>query len=164
MQRHKNVINVAELEWQSDGNGDRFMLERKWFTERTGGEALGCSLYRVPPGKTAFPFHKHLANEEAIYVVSGTGTMRLDGKEVPVGPGDFISLPPNGPSHQLINSGETNLDYLCMSTMIHPDITIFPDSNKVIAFAGSGPGGDKDVRSFNGIFKADTTVGYYDDE
>jgi len=164
MPRHENIINVNEIDWEKDGNGKRFDFQRKWFTAHTGGRKLGCSLYRVPPGKTAFPFHMHFTNEEAIYVIAGNGTMRLDESEVPVGPGDFVSLPPEGPNHQLINSGSEDLEYLCLSTMIDPDITVFPNSDKVIAFAGSGPGGDKNARTFNGIYKASSAVGYYDDE
>ncbi len=164
MARGKNIVNVNDLNWESGGNGDRFVFERKRFTPCTGAQKLGCSLYRVPPGKTAFPFHKHFTNEEAIYVLAGKGTMRLDDEEFEVGPGDYIALPPEGPNHQLINSGSEDLDYFCLSTMIHPDITLFPDSDKVIAFAGSGPGGDKSVRTFFGIYKASSAVGYYDGE
>ncbi len=164
MIRDKNIINVNDLDWQSGGNGDKFVFQRKWFTPSTGAQKLGCSLYQVPPGKTAFPYHKHFTNEEAIYVLAGKGTMRLDDEEFQVGPGDYIALPPEGPNHQLINSGSEDLEYLCLSTMIHPDITLFPDSDKVIAFAGSGPGGDKSVRTFFGIYKAGSTVGYYDGE
>ena len=164
MSRHENIVNVNDLAWKCEGNGERFDFQRKWFSQPAGGKKLGCSLYRVPPGKTAFPFHRHFTNEEAIYVLAGAGTMRLDEEEIPVGPGDFIALPPEGPNHQLINSGDDPLEYLCFSTMIDPDITIFPDSDKVIAFAGSGPGGDKSARSFNGIYKAGSSVGYYDDE
>ena len=164
MTRDKNIINVNDLDWQSGGNGDKFVFQRKWFTPSTGAQKLGCSLYRVPPGKTAFPYHKHFTNEEAIYVLAGKGTMRLDDEEFQVGPGDYIALPPEGPNHQLINNGSDDLEYLCLSTMIHPDITLFPDSDKVIAFAGSGPGGDKSVRTFFGIYKAGSEVDYYDGE
>lgn len=164
MGRHPNIVNANELDWEKDGNGDRFIFKRKWFTSNTGAEKLGCSIYRVPAGKTAFPFHKHFTNEEAVYILSGQARLRLDDKEFPVGAGDFISFPPDGPNHQLINDGTEDLEYLCISTMIDPDITIFPDSEKVIAFAGSGPGGDKSARTFNGIYKASSSVGYYDDE
>ena len=164
MARHPNIVNGNELNWESGGNGDRFVYQRKWFTPRIGAQKLGCSLYRVPPGKTAYPFHKHFTNEEAIYVLTGKGKMRLGDQEVQVGPGDYIAFPPEGPSHQLKNDGSGDLEYLCLSTMIHPDITLFPDSDKVIAFAGSGPGGDKSVRTFFGIYKADSAVGYYEGE
>ena len=164
MNRDQHIVNVNELDWEFDNHDDRFVYQRKWFTPRVGAKKLGCSVYRVPPGKTAFPFHKHVSNEEALYVLTGTGTIRLDDNEFKVGPGDYIALPPEGPNHQLINSGSEDLEYLCLSTMIHPDITLFPDSDKVIAFAGSGPGGDKSVRTFFGIYKADSAVDYFDGE
>ena len=164
MSQHENIKNVDNLKWNNHSHGDRFEFSRKWFTSQTGAQKLGCSLYRVPPGKTAFPYHRHFANEEAIYITAGTGTMRMDDEEIAVRVGDFISLPPEGPNHQLINTGSEDLEYLCISTMIEPDITIFPDSEKVIAFAGSGPGGDKSARTFNGIYKSSSAVEYYDDE
>ena len=97
-------------------------------------------------------------------MLEGEGTIRLDDEEFPVGPGDYIALLSEGPAHQLINSGEGDLEYLCMSTMIHPDITEFPDSDKIVAFAGSGPGGDKSIRTFNGIYKTSSAVDYYEGE
>jgi hypothetical protein len=39
-----------------------------------GGEKLGYSLYEVPLGRRAWPCHYHHANEEAIYVLYGSGT------------------------------------------------------------------------------------------
>ncbi len=41
------------------------------------------------------------------------------------------TLPAEGSAHQLTNRGETNLKYICISTMIDPDIKIYPDSGKV---------------------------------
>lgn len=97
-------------------------------------------------------------------MLAGEGKLRIDDTEVAVGPGDYIALPADGPAHQLINSGDNDLEYLCMSTMIHPDITYYPDSDKIAAFAGSGPGGDKSVRTFNAVFRAGSAVDYYDRE
>ena len=51
---------------------------------QSGGEKLGCSIYRVLPGKTAYPHHRHLANEGAIYILSGLGELRLDEKRIEV--------------------------------------------------------------------------------
>ena len=51
-----------------------------------------------------------------------------------------------------------------MSTMIHPDITEFPDSDKIVAFAGSGPGGDKSIRTVIGSYKHSLVVDYYEGE
>ena len=97
MTRDKHIVNVNDLDWETDGNDDRFVYQRKWFTPRIGAKKLGCSLYRVPPGKTAFPYHKHFTNEEAIYVLDGRGTIRLPDGEFDIGAGDYVALPP-GPA------------------------------------------------------------------
>ena len=164
MQKHPNIIQTDDLEWKAGGNGEKFVFKRKWLSNHSGGEKLGCSIYRVPPGKTAYPHHRHLANEEAIYVLSGLGQLRLDEKRIEVGSGDYITLPAGAACHQLFNNGQDDLEYLCMSTMLHPDITEYPDSDKVIAFSGSGPAGDLSVRNFFGIYRASDKLEYYDGE
>ena len=69
-----------------------------------GGEKLGCSLYEVPPGRRAWPYHYHLANEEAIYVLEGSGTLRIGGEEIRVSQGDYVALPASAQAaHQLVN-------------------------------------------------------------
>jgi uncharacterized cupin superfamily protein len=47
----------------------------------------------VPPGGRAWPYHYHLGNEEAIYVLIGSGTLRLGEREVTLSRGDYVGLP-----------------------------------------------------------------------
>ena len=74
---HPNVVNENELEWGEQSHGERFGYRRKQLGSAACGERLGCSLYEVPPERRAWPYHYHLANEEAIYVLHGSGTLRL---------------------------------------------------------------------------------------
>ena len=60
--------------------------------DAVGAKAFGCSYYEIDPGKMAFPFHFHIANEESILVVAGTGTMRIGEDEVAVRGGDSALL------------------------------------------------------------------------
>jgi hypothetical protein len=39
---------------------------------------------------------------------------------------------------------------------------VYPDSNKVGYFAGSAPGGPKELRRLAGIHRSDSVVGYFD--
>ena len=164
MQRHANIVNISELDWEVGGNGDRFVYQHKSLTPLVGAKMLGCSLYRVVTGQTAFPRHRHHANDEAIYILEGRGRLRLDDEEYEVGAGDYIALPVGGPAHQLIGGDGDDLVYLCLSTMVHPDVTEYPDSGKVGVFSGSAPGGDKSARSISAIFRQDSEVDYYDGE
>ncbi|HKJ00404.1 MAG TPA: cupin domain-containing protein [bacterium] len=161
--RHPHIVNVNDLEWIVTEHG-RFGAERKAFTAPAGGRQLGFSLYRVPPGKSAFPAHLHHANEEAIYVLSGSGTLRLGEQRHPVGPGDYIALPAGPPAHQLLNTGVAPLEYLCVSTMIHPEVSEYPDSGKFGVMTDSAPGGDKAQRRLSGFYKTADAVDYYEGE
>ncbi len=74
--RHPNVTNVEDLGWSEQSHGEKFGHRRKQLGSATGGQKLGCSLYEVPPGRRAWPCHYHLANEEAIYILKGSGTRK----------------------------------------------------------------------------------------
>ena len=162
--RPPNIVHTETLPWSEGGNGGAFAHSRKSLTHATQGEKLGCSLFRVPPGKAAFPAHLHHANEEAIYILAGEGTLRLGTQRHPVGPGDYIALPPGRVDHQLLNSGAEPLEYLCFSTMIQPEVVEYPDSGKIGAIAGTAPGGDSTGREVRGFYKTDSAVDYYEGE
>jgi len=162
--RPPNIVNTDALKWVEGGDEIRFECSRKSFTHATNGEKLGCSLYRVEPGMTAFPFHLHHGNEEAIFILSGEGTLRLGAGRHAVGPGDYIALPAGREAHQLLNEGADLLEYLCFSTMIQPEVMEYPDSGKVGAIAGAPPGGDKTDRNVFGFYKRDSAVDYYEGE
>jgi len=131
--RHPNVTNIDEIEWLAGlTHGSRFDNKSKPLGVKAGGKSLGCTLYEVPPGKRAFPLHAHLANEEAIYVLEGEGTMRIGESRVPVRAGDYVAFPPGPQSpHQLVNTSNAPLRYLCLSTMRYPEIALYPDSGKI---------------------------------
>jgi uncharacterized cupin superfamily protein len=69
-------VNEADIEWSDRDRGET-AFRRKQLSEATDGDRLGCSLYELPPGKASWPYHYHTANEEALYVLSGTGTLRI---------------------------------------------------------------------------------------
>jgi uncharacterized cupin superfamily protein len=162
MARHKHIVNVGELEWTVTDHG-RFASERKRLGLAAGGVALGCSVFRVPPGKTAFPAHRHHANEEALYVLAGQGLLRLDDAEFPVGPGDYVALPAGGAAHQLRAMGERELEYLCLSTLLPVEVVEYPDSGKLGAIVSDSSGDPARRRAFE-FYKRDSAVGYYEGE
>ena len=167
--RHPNVLNLDELPGDEQSQGD-FAFRRRRLGPETGGRALGCSHMEIPPGKTAFPFHFHSGFEEAIYVLEGTGTVRIGKQSVAVRGGDYVAFPA-GPdtAHALTNTGTTPLLYLCLSAPATPatmDIVGYPDSRKIAFASGVDP-----VKGFRGgawvmklIKEQQPALGYYDDE
>lgn len=102
-----------------------------------GAEKLGATYMVLEPGKKSFPFHAHHVNEEMIFVIEGEGEYRFGAATHKVRAGDLIAAPPGGPerAHQMTNTGEKPLRYLCFSTMHPVDVVEYPDSNKVLAHA-----------------------------
>jgi quercetin dioxygenase-like cupin family protein len=47
------------------------------------------------------------------YIIEGTGTLFLDGKENSVSAGDTAYIPP-GEDHQFRNSGKSNFSFICI--------------------------------------------------
>lgn len=159
------VIHTNDLPWTEQAHNAKFRVRRKPLSKAAGNQKLGCSLYELPPGCRAYPYHYHLGNEEAIYVLEGSGTLRLGGEEIAIATGDYVAFPTSeSAAHQLINTGDTPLRYLCFSTMSEPDVVAYPDSDKVGIFTGAAPGGAKEQRTLNKFFPADAEVNYWEGE
>lgn len=159
------VATEDELQWTEHSHGEKFGYKRKSLSSAAGGERLGCSLYEVEPGKRAWPYHYHGANEEAIYVLEGAGTLRVGGVEAPLHAGDYAVFTAGAEgAHQLVNTSDRPLRYLCFSTMAEPDAMVYPESGKVGIFVGAAPGGPKEKRTFSGFFREQDGVDYYEGE
>jgi len=157
------TVNESDLEWSEEDHGET-AFRRKQLSAAAGGEDIGCSLYEIPPGKRAWPYHYHTGNEEAIYVLDGAGTLRLDGDSHDLAAGDYVACPAGERGgHRVINDGDAPLRYLAVSTMDDPDVLVYPDSDKVGVYTGSAPG-DHEHRDLTKYFPADADVDYWDGE
>jgi uncharacterized cupin superfamily protein len=135
------IASLADLPLRAFTGGEGFQAEIVRVGELLGSDKLGCTLVVVPPGKKAWPYHLHHANEEMFVILEGSGTLRHDGERYPIKAGDVISTGTGvGTAHQIVNSSEAELRYLAISTMIEPDIAEYPDSAKRLMIAGSPPG------------------------
>ncbi|MFC7204445.1 cupin domain-containing protein [Haloferax namakaokahaiae] len=161
------AIDEHDHDWVEAETGDRFAFRRKQLGALAGGRDIGCSLYEVPPGKRPWPTHYHEGNEEAVYVLSGTGTLhtREGAADCSLSPGTYVALPTGEEfARQIENDGDEPLRYLAISTMNDPDVAVYPDSDKVGVFCGAPPGSDKDARTLHGYFPRGAAVGYWDGE
>jgi uncharacterized cupin superfamily protein len=164
MAKHEHVINLSEVPVVQINapEGSPFGGSRQRAGAAVGSQKLGYSFFTVPPGKAAFPYHTHTANEEMIYVIAGQGILRLAKQEIEVTAGTIIACPPGTEfPHQLVNTGDEELRYLVVSTMDYPDLSEYPDSNKVGAYATAAVG--RQV-GFRALFVKDRNVGYYEGE
>lgn len=157
------LVNEDKLEW-TEIERKRMNVRRKQLGEAADGDRLGCSLYEIPPGGESWPYHYHTANEEALYVLEGAGKLRMGGDTYRLDSGAYVACPPDETGgHKVVNDSEEPLRYLAVSTMNDPDVTVYPDSEKLGVFVGSPPGG-REERSLHGYYRIDDDVDYWEDE
>jgi uncharacterized cupin superfamily protein len=164
MAQHEHVIHLSEVPVDTINapEGSPFGGRRQRVSLHIGAQRLGYSFFTVPPGKAAFPYHTHSGNEEMIYVIGGEGMLRFGKEEIAVSAGIVVACPPGSDyPHQLINTGAAELHYLVVSTMEYPDLSEYPDSNKVGAYASAAVGPKV---GFRALYVRDQNVNYYDGE
>jgi uncharacterized cupin superfamily protein len=106
------IINLADVSLKDNGNGEAFMAKIARLGPLLGSTGLGCTLTVLPPGKRAFPYHRHHVIDEMFYVLSGAGEYRLDGKRLPLRAGDLIAAPAGKEAHQVVNTSSDELRFL----------------------------------------------------
>lgn len=160
------VVILRKLSLQAQSHGETFEARTASVAAPLGARRLGARYVEVPPGKRAWPYHCHHANDELFVVLHGRGWLRFGGEEHAVTEGDVIVCPAGGPetAHQLRAEGDEPLGYLAISSMNEPDILEYPDSGKVAAFAGAAPGGDKAARRLELTVRKSDAVGYWEGE
>ena len=170
----KPIINMADVELEprpaahapSGPASERFAARTGYIGPRIGAQKLGYNITAVPPGKRAFPFHNHRANEEMFFVLQGTGEVRIGESIYPIRSGDVIACPAGGreTAHQIINTGADELRYLAVSTKLYPEIAEYPDSQKFGVLAELPAGSDGKPRRFIYIGREADSLNYWDGE
>ena len=155
--------NIYDAEWRESEHGEKFQRGHISLTDMNDNHDIGCSAFRVDPGKRAFPKHAHLANDEALFIVSGHGELTIGDESDTVRAGDFVMLPKGEQhAHVLVNDGAEPLVYLCMSTMVMPEVVHYPDSDK-LGVLGSKDFWQQGDAGVSGFYKPNP-VGYWDGE
>lgn len=159
---------LAEREF-TDRNGPhgRFDAAIGMIGRALGTRNIGINVTVVAPGKCAWPRHYHFANDELFVILEGEGTLDYGKDQYPLKANDVVSIiAGTAVPFQVRNTSAGELKYLAISTLNHPDVFVYPDSDKIGFVAGGGPmresadGSEKLVR----FIRADHRVGYWDGE
>ena len=103
---------------------------RKSIGDEVGLSKIGVHIIYVEPGKDSTEYHKNYNEEECIYVLSGKGTLTIEGEEYIFEKGDFVGFPANTAAHALKNTGTETLVYLIMGQRLEQDVADYPAKNK----------------------------------
>lgn len=96
----------------------------------TGLTGLGFHLVEIKPGCESSEYHRHLYEDECVYILQGEATVRIGDHKRKVGVGDFIGFRANGMAHQLINDGHVILKYIVIGQRLEHDIVEYPEKRK----------------------------------
>jgi uncharacterized cupin superfamily protein len=128
------VVNLADAPEKSHGEG-AWGATYKVLTPsmRPRGGSLGINHMRLAPGHAAVPFHYHLREDEAFYVLSGRGVLRYGDELFDLRPGDCVACPAGTKvAHQIANPYDEDLEYLAVGPYDPHEVCGYPDSGKVL--------------------------------
>ena len=118
----------------------------------------GVSVYELPPGQAICPYHYENGEEEWLLVLAGRPTLRHPEGSDALEPWDVACFR-SGPegAHAVRNDTGETVRVLMFSTVRHPAVTVYPDSDKL------GVWTSKD-KIDNVIVRRSSNVDYYDGE
>lgn len=100
-----SVTDVDQLE----GEGPGGMVKK--VRRELGARAFGFNYFTLPPATEGREHdHEEQAQEEVYFVVSGSGTMRIDRTEVELRPGRFVRVDPG--STRMPIAGPDGLEFV----------------------------------------------------
>jgi len=134
----RNIVNLADLSFERVSHGARFAVDLGNIGNALGLNGLGATLHVVAAGKTAWPFHRHHAQDELFLVLSGNGEVRIGDQRLPIRAGDCIGCPAGGEAHQIINSSHGELRYIAFSNHARAEVVEYPDSGRIAVDMAEG--------------------------
>ncbi|HEX2413651.1 MAG TPA: cupin domain-containing protein [Thermoleophilaceae bacterium] len=136
------MVNIEKPDYDELRGGDGFTCRRARISRQAGAERLGLSLWDLPPGEAAYPYHAHLTEEELVVVLEGRPSLHTPGGRRELEQGEVVSFPRGEDgAHQIVNRTDTPVRFLAFSTNGEPDVVLQPDSDKIGAFERRPDGG-----------------------
>jgi uncharacterized cupin superfamily protein len=154
------MANIYEPDFEPGERPPGFQARRARLGYELGTELIGCSVWELPPGEAAYPYHFHYADEELILVLRGRPTLRTPDGTRELHEGEAVGFPLGETgAHQLRNDTDAEVTFISISSSGRPDVVVYPDSGKIGVGERLPRGGG--LRAF---FRREAAVDYWDRE
>jgi uncharacterized cupin superfamily protein len=154
------MTNIYEPTFEEGQRPRGFRSRRARIGYELGTELIGASLWELPPGEAAYPYHFHYADEELVIVLSGRPSLRTPDGTRDLEPGEALRFPVGEEgAHQILNRSGESATFLAISSHGRPDVVVYPDSDKIGVGERLPQGGG--LRAF---FRRSDAIDYFDGE
>ncbi|GGA19981.1 cupin domain-containing protein [Dyella nitratireducens] len=109
---------------------------KKSVGDMAGLTQLGAHIITLMPGHESSEYHRHLYEEECLYVLSGQGEAQIDEQAYAIGTGDFLGFARKGPAHVIVNTGSEPLMFLVVGQRLEQDVCDYPRKGVRLYVAG----------------------------
>jgi uncharacterized cupin superfamily protein len=151
--------SIASPDFDEPREHPGFTCRRARLGRQAGSQKVGLSLWDLPPGQAAYPYHWHVAEEELIVVLAGRPSLRTPEGWRELEEGEVVSfLVGEQGAHQIANRSDEPVRFLSLSNQ-QPDICVYPDSGKVAASERRPEGGGLRL-----MFREADAVDYHEGE
>jgi uncharacterized cupin superfamily protein len=136
-----SAVTIKEPVFDERREHPGFNCLRARIGRQAGSEKVGASLWELPEGQAAYPYHWHVAEEELLIVLDGAPSLRTPDGWRELEEGEVVSFPCGEEgAHQIVNRTEKPVRFLAVSNQ-QPDIIVRPDSQTIGAFERRPEGG-----------------------
>jgi uncharacterized cupin superfamily protein len=133
-------MNLFRPTWDAEVATGDAVLRAVRLAQHAGAQRLAANLYELDPGAMVSPLHFHHANEELLFVISGTPTLRRgpDDERV-LEPGEIVAFPvgPAG-THQILNRSQARARVLICATNNLPEVAEQVETDTLAVITPSG--------------------------
>jgi uncharacterized cupin superfamily protein len=152
-------ISSLDVPWQEWFEGPRFGVRERHLSSAALGQdyRIGVVIVEQPPGRQSFPAHYHIFEEEHVYILEGSLTLRLGADTYAMKAGDYVCFPAGQKAgHCLINNGDLPCRYVIVGERNPNEVAVYTDSKKVLVRA-LGPRAILDLAAARAYWEGEDT-------
>lgn len=131
-------IASEEIPWTEWSDVPRFGVRYRHLTLAGGDENyhVGVAIEELPAGMQTAPAHYHIFEEEHVYMLAGSVTLRLGAERHRMEAGDYVCFPAGQMAgHCLVNETAAPARYVIIGENNPNEVAVYTDTGKVLVRA-----------------------------
>lgn len=131
-------ISIEDIPWTTFDDVPNFGVRYRHLSLAALGKdyRIGVAIEELPPGMRTAPAHYHIFEEEHLYILEGSLTLRLGSRSHAMKAGDYICFPAGQKAgHCLLNETDAPCRYVIIGENDPREVVVYTDTDKVLVRA-----------------------------